>query len=454
MKKRLLSIILAVVMVFSVFGFAFAAGAATGYTDVKEGMWYTEYVEDVTALGYFIGYPDGTFQPEGSITRAEIVLVLARMAQRMGLARNYDLNAAISESPFEDVPVNMWYSAAIKWAADEEITLGMGDNKFVPQAPIAREDACTLIYRFMKYVGENKGTYYTKNYDASLIFEFVDEAQIRAYAAEAVDTCMAYGIIEGFPDGTFQPRGNWTRAQGAKMISVLHDVLDVPTTPIVPNPPVVDDRILEEILEDGDSKTLTADYTITAENGYLLVGIYEWADVTLDLNGHTLTLDDDFYGINTFGKFTIKNGTIIVNVTGQIHAAAGGSLTLENVKVIQKAGNSSGLTNHGGTVVIDGCEFINENPTNNAVISNGIVNSGVEYAGTMTISNTTISGTFEDPGMPVIWNWCGTLTFGENVVVNAEIPEHWAYKHGPIDVDEAHAVCYGSVTVNGVVVNY
>ena len=155
-----------------------------------------------------------------------------------------------------------------------------------------------------------------------------------------------------------------------------------------------------------------------------------------------------------FANVTIKNGTIETYRTSQLHVAAGGSLTMDGVTVIKKDGYSSNLTNYGGTVVIDDCAFVNEAPNTNDFIANGTVREGVEIPGTMTISNTTFSGTFNDPGMPLIWNRCGTMTFGENVVVTAEIPESWIYKFGPIDVDDAYAVNYGSVTINGVVVNY
>ena len=407
MKKRILSLLLCIVMVCSLAGGAFAASGET-FSDVKPGIWFYEYVEDVADLGYFIGYPDGTFQPNGDITRAEIVLVLARMAQRLGLARNYNLNAPIDESPFEDVPTNMWYSAAIKWAADEKITLGMGNNKFAPQAAIAREDACTLICRFIDYVGENKGEYYTKHYNASLISEFVDEDQIRDYAAEAVDVCMAYGIIEGFPDGTFQPRGYWTRAQGAKMISLLHDVLDVPDEPYIPPyiPPVEDPCTIEDDLEAGKTVTLTANHTLCRH-----VVIPAGVEAKLDLNGYTLTLEDktgtDVVAVK--GSLTVTNGDIVI-ARPEEHDAIyfangfnvdGGSLVFADVNIvgdrlwnIRNSGTLSmtnakytvtggfGINNDGGAAVIKDC----------AMIADGEATSQIYCVdGTMNITGTEFS---------------------------------------------------------------
>lgn len=67
MRKPFLTIALIVVMIF-----AMSAGVFAGeFSDIEEGAWYEKYVEDAVDAGIAKGYPDGTFRPEGSVTRAK-----------------------------------------------------------------------------------------------------------------------------------------------------------------------------------------------------------------------------------------------------------------------------------------------------------------------------------------------------------------------------------------------
>lgn len=144
---------------------------------------------------------------------------------------------------------------------------------------------------------------------------------------------------------------------------------------------------LVEALNNGGKIKLDENVTMP---GSLAQQIAVGQDTVLDLNGHALTLAGDFYGINVFGSLSITNGSIITNRTSQLHACPGGSLSLENVNMTQN-GQIASLTNHGGTVTINGGKFTAISGGN--LISNGTVN-GVTYEGTMTITGTE----FEFPG--------------------------------------------------------
>ena len=171
---------------------------------------------------------------------------------------------------------------------------------------------------------------------------------------------------------------------------------------------------LVRALTRGGKIKLDGDVTIPGSVAQLVAVSY---DTELDLNGHTLTLAGDFYGINVFGSLSITNGNIITNRTSQLHAAPGGTLNLgsentaDKVTVTQKGGAAASLTNHRGTVTINNCEFKADNGTQNTLISNGTVSDSMKYKGIMTISNTTFVGDFEasTDGVGVI-NQCGTLT--------------------------------------------
>ena len=228
-------------------------------------------------------------------------------------------------------------------------------------------------------------------------------------------------------------------------------MIDAALNPTVPVQPA---GSVETGLQSGGEVTLTNDYTMTETFSVV-------EDAVLDLGGNTLTLDDAFYGMDVFADVTIKNGYIETNRTAQLHTAPGGSLTLENVTVVSEIGVASPITN-SGTLVINNCQLINKNPSNNWMISNGSIEhieGGARYPGVMVISNTYIGGEYKT-NEAVINNRCGTLTFGANVIINAMRPveiEGGTPYYDIVEADpqfEVVPVTTGSVTINGVVVTF
>ena len=244
MKKRILSMLLVVAMIVSMASVAFAA-PIENYTDVEKDTWYYEYVKDVVTEGYYIGYSDTAFGPEDHMTRAQMVIVLARLA---GVTVDGEEVNKVS-TVFTDVPSGTWYSAAVKWAYDNGITTGITPTEFWPNVDVSREDACTFIIRYLGFMAKRDNVSFDHMKDSSRIFNFMDEASIRDYSAAAVDECMAYGMVwgdTGDETGHFYPQHSWRRCEGAKMISILADILESgrsnwtpPTPPTPPTPGTV-----------------------------------------------------------------------------------------------------------------------------------------------------------------------------------------------------------------------
>lgn len=199
MKKTLTGAITLVVLI----AMLAATASAAGFSDTQ-GHWASDYIDSAVALGYFSGNPDGSFAPDGSITRAMMVMVLSNAA-------GAELDN--TKSSFNDVPANEWYTGAVTWAAENGITTGTGDGNFMPNEPVSREQMCAFIIRFM----ENVKGFDLSEYSSD-ISQFTDKDSISEYAQKYVGLCVALGLINGIESETglcFAPSSGATRAQVA-----------------------------------------------------------------------------------------------------------------------------------------------------------------------------------------------------------------------------------------------
>ena len=176
------------------------------FSDVAADAWYVSYVYDLAGKGIINGITPTTFDPEGKITRGQFVKILA-------YASGDDLSAYSGDSVFADANAH-WSKANINWAYTNKIVYGKSDTQFAPDANITRQEMAVMIKRYADYKGITLP-------QTNAPITFTDEAEIAAWAKEAVSAMQQANIISGFPDGTFAPQGNATRAQAAKMISVF-----------------------------------------------------------------------------------------------------------------------------------------------------------------------------------------------------------------------------------------
>jgi hypothetical protein len=151
--KKSLALVLALVMVLSSFSFV---SAAPDFADVK-GTIYEEAVTRLEMLEVLKGYPDGTFKPEGSITRAEFAAVAVRVK---GLAAVAEAAKGLP-SGFSDVPAGHWAAGYVGVAGSTGIVNGIGGGLFAPNAPVKYEEAVTMLVRALGYEqdAQTKGGY-------------------------------------------------------------------------------------------------------------------------------------------------------------------------------------------------------------------------------------------------------------------------------------------------------
>ena len=209
MNKRLISFVLALIMVLTMVPMTAMAASADKFVDVTKDKWYYTFVDFVTEKGYFNGTSATTFSPDVTMTRAMFVTVLANMEKA---------TVDNSKAAFTDVPAGMWYTGASKWAVDNKIVSGYTDGTFKPEAKITREEMCVIMDNYVKYYSEKNNVEHEKKGSTAA---FPDAAQVSSWAKAAVESCRAYGLVDGFEDGTFRPKNESTRAQVAAVIYKL-----------------------------------------------------------------------------------------------------------------------------------------------------------------------------------------------------------------------------------------
>ena len=148
---------------------------------------------------YVIGYPDGSVRPEGQITRAEVAAIFFRL-----LTDEVRDEYFTTYNSFTDVERGSWYNNPVSTMASLGIITGYPDGTFRPDAPITRAEFAAIAARF-----DENAVHVTAG------FSDVDGH----WAAKEIGVAYGNGWIKGYPDGTFRPNQNITRAEAMALIN-------------------------------------------------------------------------------------------------------------------------------------------------------------------------------------------------------------------------------------------
>ncbi|WP_256760911.1 choice-of-anchor I family protein [Cohnella sp. WQ 127256] len=172
-----------------------------------------DYITYLAARGVIGGIGNNKFAPANKITRADLIVILARLA-------NADLSIN-SASSFTDVDSDRYYSKSIQWAVDNGIAGGTGQDLFDPLAFVTREQLVTLIARYVAFMNFTL----PRNVDA---ITFVDQGKVPAYATNALRVVQQAGMISGKTSAgqtLFAPKDTATRAETAKILAILMQMM-------------------------------------------------------------------------------------------------------------------------------------------------------------------------------------------------------------------------------------
>lgn len=109
--------------------------ATVSFSDVPDGAWYADAVETLASLGMFTGYPDGTFHPNSTITRAEFAAAALSFADMAPSAR----------CSFPDVSAQDWFYPYVASAAEYGWIGGYPDGSFRPSGSITRAEVAVIV---------------------------------------------------------------------------------------------------------------------------------------------------------------------------------------------------------------------------------------------------------------------------------------------------------------------
>lgn len=153
-------------------------------------------------VGYINGYPDGTFQPERTVTRAEMAAILLHA----GMVKP---DSATGQT-FWDVPNNYWAAHAIQRTSAEGLMNGYVDGNFQPSVNITRAEIAAIIYKYKGLSAEGGG------------YSFTDVTADH-WSSRIIAAVVQKGYMTGYPDGSFQPERALTRAEA---VTILNRVLN------------------------------------------------------------------------------------------------------------------------------------------------------------------------------------------------------------------------------------
>ncbi len=148
---------------------------------------------------YIVGYEDGTVQPEGTITRAEVATIFFRMLSESSRDRYMTKG-----NKFSDVSVGKWFNTAVSTMAAADIVHGYEDGTFRGDDPITRAEFAVIAANFdsSAYDGPDK---------------FSDTGE--HWASEHINRAAERGWINGYEDGTFKPDQSITRAEAMALVN-------------------------------------------------------------------------------------------------------------------------------------------------------------------------------------------------------------------------------------------
>ncbi|MFR2928251.1 MAG: InlB B-repeat-containing protein [Oscillospiraceae bacterium] len=150
-------------------------------------------------FAYVQGYPDGTVKPAGNITRAETAAILFRLMDDASRKTYYS-----TKSGFRDVASGSWYNTYVATLNNAGVITDSSNGCFRPNEAITRAELAAMLAKFSETTG-------AANY--------FNDVSAKYWAANAIAICAKLGWITGYPDGTFRPDRNVTRAELMAMIN-------------------------------------------------------------------------------------------------------------------------------------------------------------------------------------------------------------------------------------------
>lgn|GEM_PF-363388 len=176
------------------------------FDDVSDSFWAAPVIKMMAAKHIVQGVSDSAFAPQRQVTRAEFAAFLVRA---LGLT-------ATSPAAFADVSAGDWYAGDVAAASEAGLINGRSADSFAPNDTITREEMAAMLVRAYAH---SRGAAAADAAGAAAAF--ADQAEISAWAQDAVRAAQALGLLNGRDNGAFVPQGAATRAESAQALARL-----------------------------------------------------------------------------------------------------------------------------------------------------------------------------------------------------------------------------------------
>ena len=380
-----------------------SAGTST-FLDVDPSQYYADAVDWAAANGVVTGYDASTFGPNDFITREQLAAIFYRYATLMG----YDVSVGEDTnilSYSDALSVNSYAIPAMQWAVGAGLVNGM-DDKLAPQGLATRAQVAAILYRFCTQVADETPVAYTVtlilNDGTSAVYKTINAEDGKTITTPKAPARSGYNFGGWFPSAeggekfdfsqaitgdltlyahwskaathshsyTMVNNQNGTHSKVCRCDRTITEACDNngengacsvcgDTTEYVSSINGVQYKTLQEALSAADGETVKLTQDISLDQPLTVTG-----DVTLDLNGKTISNSNDLWNLETgdFALITVTSGTL--TVTGgslspkkddcyPFHVN-GGELIIEDGTFV---GNVSAVYVTKGTATINGGTF-------------------------------------------------------------------------------------------------
>lgn len=255
------------------------------------GHWAQSTITQWTSKGYISGYPDGTFKPDNSITRAEFVVLVNKA---MGYTKK-------GNAYFKDLSSSHWaYNEIMKGVSAGYIS-GDASGTFRPDDPVSRQEAAVMISKILD-LGKNPAA----------AAKFVDYRFIPAWSVGYVGSVTESGIMSGYPDGDFKADRVLTRAEAVVSldgVSKYDGKTDEEKEDYTLTATMLSNKTIDgDLIISGDLKTKSVKLDNVTVKGTVIVK--GGASVTANnCDIKNLEMDSDGTGFISKGNTTVKNTT-------------------------------------------------------------------------------------------------------------------------------------------------
>lgn len=178
------------------------------FSDLGDVSWAKNYIESLAKNGIISGKGEKIFAPSAPVLREEFIKMLTLAIK---------LPDAESEAVFTDMEMDAWYVPYINAATESGLLRGYDDGRIGIGLPISREEAAVLLAR----AAENAGLVIAPAKNLT----YTDTLNISEFALDAVKTCLSAKVMHGNEQNQFLPKASITRAECAKVIFCLMDLL-------------------------------------------------------------------------------------------------------------------------------------------------------------------------------------------------------------------------------------